>query len=129
MNVGKTKSQKMLLPEVTKLAKPLLVLPAINATRKQSFSAVKLLNLGDFNADILEKHMKRFCDNYNLQSLIKQPTCTLKIQSVLTNASGSFQSTRVLETGQSDIYLTTSTVMRKSFTKLQLRIINSNEKL
>ena len=31
--------------------------------------------LSDFNADTKEKHMKCFCDNYNLECLIKQPTC------------------------------------------------------
>ena len=31
----------------------------------------KVLILGDFNAGIEEKHMKCFCDNYNLKSLIK----------------------------------------------------------
>ena len=41
VNFGKNKSQKMLLPEVTKLAKLLLVLPATNATSEQSFSAMK----------------------------------------------------------------------------------------
>ena len=41
VNFGKNKSQKTLLPEVTKLAKLLLVLPATNATSKRSFSAMK----------------------------------------------------------------------------------------
>ena len=41
VNFGKNKSQKMLLPEVTKLAKLLLVLPATNATSERSFSAMK----------------------------------------------------------------------------------------
>ena len=31
--------------------------------------------LGDFNADIQEKHMKFLPDNYNPKSLIKQSTC------------------------------------------------------
>ena len=74
LNFGKTKSQKMLLPEVTKLTKLLLVLSTINATCEQSFSAVKVLILGDFNEDILGKHLKYFCDNYNLKSSTKQST-------------------------------------------------------
>ena len=36
---------------------------------------IKVLILGDPNAGIEEMHMKCFCDNYNLKSLIKQPTC------------------------------------------------------
>ena len=35
----------------------------------------KLLILGDFNAEIEEANVKSFCENYNLKSLIKQPTC------------------------------------------------------
>ena len=31
--------------------------------------------MGGFNADIEEKHMKCFFDNYDLKSLIKQSTC------------------------------------------------------
>ena len=41
VNFGKNKSQKMLLPEVTKLAKLLLVLPATNATSERSSSSMK----------------------------------------------------------------------------------------
>ena len=43
---------------------------------------------------------------------------------MLTNATRSFQSTRVLETGLSDFHLMTLAVMRKRFKKLQPRIIN-----
>ena len=41
VNFGKNKSQKMLLPEVTKFAKLLFVLAATNATSERSFSAMK----------------------------------------------------------------------------------------
>ena len=41
VNFGKNKIQKLLLPEVTKLAKLLLVLPATDATSERSFSAMK----------------------------------------------------------------------------------------
>ena len=41
VNFGKNQSQKILLPEVTKLAKLFLVLPATNATSDRSFSAMK----------------------------------------------------------------------------------------
>ena len=39
-NFGKNKSQKILLPEITKLTELLLVLPATNATIERSFSAI-----------------------------------------------------------------------------------------
>ena len=90
----------------------------------------KVLLLGDFNAGIEEKHMKCFCDNYNLKSLTKQPTCYKNLDNatcidlLLTNAPRSFPSTCVLETELSDFHLMTLTVMRKIFKKSQPRIIN-----
>ena len=41
VNLGINKTQKMLLPEVTKLAKLRFVLPATNATFEWSFSTMK----------------------------------------------------------------------------------------
>ena len=34
----------------------------------------KIIVFGDFNVDTEEKNLKCFCDNYNLNSLIKQAT-------------------------------------------------------
>ena len=70
----------------------------------------KILILGDFNAGIEEKHMKCFCDNYNLKSLMKQPTCyknpdnPICVDLLLANAARSFQSARLSETGLSDFH-------------------------
>ena len=68
-------------------------------------------------------------------TIYKNPDNPASIDLLLTNAPRSFQSTCVLETGLSDFHLITLTVMRKSFKKLQPRIINyrsyknlSNEK-
>ena len=90
----------------------------------------KILILGDFNVGKEEQHMKAFCDNYNLTSLIKQPTCYKNpnnptcIDLILSNTPRSFQSTCVIETGLSDFHLMTLTVMKKSFRKFHLRLIN-----
>ena len=89
-----------------------------------------IIILGDFNVGGEEPHMKTFCENYNLQNLIKQPTCyknpsrPTSIDLILTNVPRSFQSTCVIETGLSDFHLMTLTVMKKSFKKFQPRIIN-----
>ena len=86
--------------------------------------------MGDFNAGVEEKHMKCFCDNYNLNSSIKQPTCyknrynPTSIYLMLTNAPRSFQSTSVLETGLSNFHFMTLAVMRKNFKKLQPTFVN-----
>ena len=90
----------------------------------------KILILGDFNVEIEEANMKSFCENYNLKSLIKQPTCYKNpnkptcIDLILTNVPRMFQSTCVLETGLSDFHLMTVTVMRKTFKKMRPRVIN-----
>ena len=90
----------------------------------------KILILGDFNVGIEEQHMKTFCDNYNLTSLIKQPTCYKNpnnptcIDLILSNTPRSFQSTCVIETGLPDFHLMTLTVMKKSFRKFHPRLIN-----
>ena len=74
--------------------------------------------------------MECFRDNSNLKSLIKHPTCYKNpdsptcIDLVLANAPRSFQSIWVLETGLSDFHSMTLTVMRKTFKKLQPRIIS-----
>ena len=90
----------------------------------------KILILSDFNVGIEEQHIKAFCDNYNLISLIKQPTCyknpnnPICIDSILSNTSRRFQSTCVVETGLSDFHLMTLTVIKKSFRKFHPRLIN-----
>ena len=90
----------------------------------------KILILGDFSVEIEEANMKSFCENYNLKSLIKQPTCYKNpnkptcIDLILTNVPRMFQSTCVLETGLSDFHLMTVTVMRKTFKKMRPRVIN-----
>ena len=46
-----------------------------NSLNLHSSKCEKILMLGDFNVEIEEANMKSFCENYNLKSLIKQPTC------------------------------------------------------
>ena len=90
----------------------------------------KILILGDFNLGIEEQHMKAFCDNYNLTSLIKQPTCYKNpsnptcVDLILSNTPRSFQSTCVIQTGVSDFQLMILNVMKKSFRKLHPQLIN-----
>ena len=89
-----------------------------------------IIILGDFNVGVEEPHMKVFCENYNLQNLIKQPTCykspsrPTSIDLILTKVPRSFQSTCVIETGLPDFHLMILTVMKKTFKKFQPRIIN-----
>ena len=100
-----------------------------------------MIFLGDFNVTGDEHHTKYLCENYGLKSLIRQPTYYKNpsnpacIDLILTNLPRSFQSTCVVETGLSNFYLMTLTVMREVFKKYQPKTINctsyktfSNEK-
>ena len=73
--------------------------------------------LSDFNLCSDENHMKSFCDSYNLRSLIKQPRYYKNPDNLtcIDLVPRSFYSTCVLETGLSDFYLKTQTVLRKKF--------------
>ena len=81
------------------------------------------LLLGDFNSDTTEISMSEFCDTYNLQNLIIDPTCYKNplnpslIDLILTNRSRNFQNNEVIETGLSDHHKMTITVLKTFFQK------------
>ena len=101
-----------------------------NSSDLYSSKYEKILILGDFNVEIEEVNMKSFCENYDLESLIKQPTCYKNpnkptcIDLILTNVPRMFQSTCVTETGLFDFHLRTVTVMKKTFKIKCRRVIN-----
>ena len=39
----------------------------------------KIFIMGDFNVKINDRKMQTFCGVYNFKSLIKQPTCNLRV--------------------------------------------------
>ena len=88
-----------------------------------------LLVIGDFNSEIKEIRMSEFCDIYDLQNLIKDPTCykTLTnpscIDVMLTNKSKSFQNSQTLETGLSDFHKMTITILKSIVPKQAPKII------
>ena len=67
--------------------------------------------------------MQEFCDMYNLENLIKEPTCfknpnnPSSIDVMLTNRSDSFQNSMTIETGLSDHHTMTITVLKIYFKK------------
>ena len=66
-----------------------------------------LLMIGDWNSAVTETEMKGFCEIYNLENLIREPTCyknaenPSSIDIMLTNKKLSFQNSMTLETGLS----------------------------
>jgi len=88
-----------------------------------------IILLGDFNSETCEKDMKEFLEIYNLQNLIKKPTCfknatsPTTIDLILTNKKRSFQDSEVIETGLSDFHKMTVTVLKVLFKKLSPIVI------
>ena len=77
-----------------------------------------MLIIGDLNSCMTETHMKNFCELYDLENLIKQPTCyknadnPSSIDLLLTNRKNSFQNSMTIETGLSDYHKMIITVLK-----------------
>ena len=88
-----------------------------------------LLLLGDFNAEPEEESIAEFLNLYNLKNLVKQNTCfknpdkIICIDLILTNYHRSFQNTDIFETGLSDFYKLTFTVLKQHFAKQKPRVV------
>ena len=88
------------------------------------------LVIGDLNSEISEMAMSEFCETYNLQNSVKNPTCfkypsrPTCIDLILTNLPDSFQHIQRVETGLSDIHKLTLTVLKTHFPRLKPNIVN-----
>ena len=87
-----------------------------------------LILIGDFNCEIDGDVISSFVDNYNLNILVRSPTCLKSdnprcIDLILTNGNRSFQSTVVIETGLSDFHATIVTVLKGGYVKRGPKII------
>ena len=74
--------------------------------------------------------MKGFCEVYNLENLIKSPTCfknpnnPSSIDVILTNKKSSFENSITLESGLSDCHRMTITVLKRYFKKADPITVN-----
>ena len=93
----------------------------VNLSKNLDFYPSKYENfivIGDFNAEMNNSYLEKFCASYNLKSLIKQPTCFKNpenptcIDHILTNHPKSFYLSSVFETDLSDFHKLTSTVLK-----------------
>ena len=86
--------------------------------------------IGDLNSKISEMTMSEFCETYNLQNLVKDPTCYKNpskptcIDLILTNFPKSFQHTQTIETCLSDFHKLKLTVFKTHFRRLKPNIVN-----
>ena len=85
---------------------------------------------GDINSQMSEMHMKDFCDLYDFENLIKEPTCfknpnnSSSIDLMLTNRKDSFCNCRVIETGLSDCHKMTVSVLKMYIKKKNPQYVN-----
>lgn len=88
-----------------------------------------LIFTGKFNAELTEVHVNDFLQLYDLDNLIKEPTCFKNptnpscIDLILTNRPRSFQNSTVIGTGLSDFHRMTLTVMKMYFEKPKPHIV------
>ena len=82
-----------------------------------------IILLGDFNSSQEEQCMNDFCETYNLENLIKEPTCfknpnnPSSIDVMLPNRKNSFQNSMTIETGLSDHHKLTISILKTFFKK------------
>ena len=82
-----------------------------------------ILIVGDFNSEVNETHMNDFCEMYNLQNLIDEPTCYIStnnpsfIDLMLTNRKNSFHNNMTIGSGLSDCHKMTISLLKTFFEK------------
>ena len=80
-----------------------------------------MLLLADFNWSVEERNLKDFCEMYDLENLIREPTCfkdasnPSSIDVMLTNRRNNFKNFTTIETGLSDHHKMTVTVLKTYF--------------
>ena len=78
-----------------------------------------IILLSDFNVEVKEKYISDFVSTYNLKVWVKQ-----KIDLILTNSPWSFQDGSVFETGLSEFYKLTTTILKQYFPTPKSKIVN-----
>ena len=87
-----------------------------------------IILIGDFNCEAEEDVISGFMDNYNLQNLVRCPTCfksgnPRSIDLILTNGKSSFRKTVAIETGLFDFHAMIVTVLKGGFVNRGPKIV------
>ena len=88
-----------------------------------SSSYENFLLLGDFNLSTENPNLKNLLNSFDLESLIKIPTCYKSLSShtntdlILTNKKNLFMKSTTFETGMSDFHKLTTTILRNTISK------------
>ena len=88
-----------------------------------------MLLLGDFNMSLSNKNMKDMCDMFELNHLIKDPTCFKSpkpsyIDNFYTNKKKTFFNSSTVKTGISDHHFLICTMLCSIFRKGPAKVIN-----
>ena len=89
-----------------------------------------MILLGDFNTSIIDDTMTDFCQMYNLQNMINEPTCYKNVNNpsaidlILTNRKTCFHNSMTIEIGLSEHHKMTVTVLKSYFKKKEPIKIN-----
>ena len=86
------------------------------------------LIVGDFNLDEKNSNLKNFMHSFNLENIVKEPTCFKSdsptcIDLILTSDTSNLTNTATVETGLSDFHVMIATVLKGSFHKKGPRVI------
>ena len=85
--------------------------------------------MGDFNVEPNDATMKNICQIYGCKNIVKDKTCFKNpinltcIDLIITNRPKSFQETEIIETGLSDFYKMSLTVVKVLYNKQKPKII------
>ena len=86
--------------------------------------------MGDFNSQPVDNVLKEFLVLFNFKNVVKEPTCyknphnSRLIDLIITNRPKMLQNTINVETGLSDFYMMTVTVLKTSYKKCKPQIIS-----
>ena len=86
------------------------------------------LIVGDFNLDEKNSNLKNFMHSFNLENIVKEPTCFKSdsptcIDLILTSDTSKLTNTATIETGLSDFHVMIATALKGSFHKKGPRFI------
>ena len=90
--------------------------------------------MGDFNVEPNDATMKNICQIYGCKNIVKDKTCFKNpinptcIDLIITNRQKSFQESDVIETGSSDFYKMSLTVMKVFYNKQKTKTFNIESK-
>ena len=95
---------------------------------RSSYDNISLL--GDFNMSYSNKNMKDLCDIFELNRLIKDPTCFKRsspscIDNFCTNKMSMFFNSSTVKTGISDHHRLICTILRSTFCKGPAKFIHN----